>query len=120
MVAAFFAVDEETKNDSAVYIFWGGSTLQEFKSDPLSITKVIRFRPPHVTNRIAAQAGLFTAHPDPEKSFTHESMIKIIISNDARSEIKKTLNKYGISKRHLFPGLDGIAADLKWLETKGH
>lgn len=118
--AAYFAVEEEHDGDSAVYIFWGASTVSDFKGNPLDINKVVRYRPPHVTPRIAAQAGLFTVHPNPEDAFAHNSMFRIIIRRKARREIKRTLNKYGISRRHLFPGLDGIAHDLKWLQTSGY
>lgn len=117
MAAAYFAVEKKCDDDSVVYVFWGGGTLSDFTINPLTISKMVRYRPPHVSSRIAAQAGLFTAHPDPEKQFAHRSMMRIVIENNARREFKRTLYKYGISRRHLFPGLDGIAADIKWLET---
>lgn len=117
LAAAFFAVEKDCKSDSAVFIFWGAATLSDLKQDPLNINRPIRYRPPHVSPRIAAQAGLFTAHPNPEMSFEHKSMVKIIIANSARRTIKTTLNKYGVSRRNLFPGLDGLSVDLKWLET---
>ncbi|ORE85801.1 FRG domain-containing protein [Oceanococcus atlanticus] len=120
LAAAFFSVEKDFDGDSVVYVFWGGGTTADVTSDPLAIQKVVRYRPPHVASRIAAQAGLFTVHPEPEKPFTHKSMERIIIETAARSDIKKTLNKYGVSRRHLFPGLDGIAEDLKWLETVCH
>ena len=119
LVATFFAVESETETDSAVFMFWGGRTMKPEKDlDPLEIESVVRFRPPHVTERISAQAGLFTVHPNPQEPWEHKSLLKIVISNDCRSELKKTLYKYGISRRTLFPGLDGIAADLHWLEAK--
>ncbi len=117
MAALFFAVEEECKENSAVYVFWGAGTLKDVKSSPLELKKLIRYRPPHVSTRIAAQAGLFTVHPEPVKAFTHDSMMRIVIENSGRRDIKKTLNKYGVSRRNLFPGLDGLATNLKWLET---
>jgi FRG domain len=121
MVAAFFAVEKETQSDSAVFMFWGGRTMNfEKDSDPLQVKSVVRYRPSHVTSRITAQAGLFTVHQDPSMPFEHKSLLKIIISNSSRQEIKKTLYKYGISRKTLFPGLDGLAADLHWLEAKKH
>lgn len=121
LTAAFFAVEEESDCDCAVYVFWGGRTMDPNKdTDPLNLKSVIRYRPPHVTMRIAGQAGLFTAHPKPTEPFEHRSMMKIEITENCRSDIKKTLYKYGISRRTLFPGLDGIAADLHWLEAEKH
>jgi hypothetical protein len=118
LAAAFFAVEEECDCDSAVYVFWGAGTLTDTGIKPLEIQKVIRFRPPYVSARIAAQAGLFTAHPDPERPFKHNSMAKIVIKNSGRRQIKKILSKYGVSRRNLFPGLDGLTVDLKWLESR--
>lgn len=119
LVAAFFAVDQPCEEDSAVYMFWGGRTMSEDKdSHPFEVSSVIRYRPSHVTARITAQAGLFTVHPEPKTPFDHKSLLKIVISSHARTEIKKTLYKYGISHKTLFPGLDGLAADLHWLETR--
>jgi hypothetical protein len=118
LAAAFFAVEEECDYDSAVYVFWGAGTLTDTGIKPLEIPKVIRFRPPYVSARIAAQAGLFTAHPDPERPFKHNSMAKIVIKNSGRRQIKKILSKYGVSRRNLFPGLDGLTVDLKWLESR--
>ena len=121
LVATFFAVEDESESDSVVYVFWGGRTMTlEKDPSPLTVESVIRFRPPHVSKRIAAQAGLFTVHPEPMSPFEHKSSLKITIAADCRSEIKRTLYKYGISQRTLFPGLDGIAADLHWLEAKSH
>lgn len=121
LVATFFAVEKESETDSAVYMFWGGKTLtNENDANPLEVKSVIRYRPTHVTSRITAQSGLFTVHQDPSSPFEHKSLLKIIISKDCRLEIKKTLYKYGVSRRTLFPGLDGIAADLHWLEAKKH
>jgi hypothetical protein len=45
-------------------------------------------------------------------------MDKIIIPNSIRSELKKNLNKYGVSRFSLFPGLDGLAAYIEWLQSK--
>ena len=120
MAATYFAVESESDEDSVVYIFWGGSTLKDAKVDPFSLKKVIRFRPPHVAARIPAQAGLFTAHHEPQVPFEHKSMAKIVIKNAARRTLKQTLNKYGVSRRHLFPGLDGLAVDLRWLESNAY
>jgi len=116
LVAAFFAVEKECDDDSVIYAFWGCSTLNNFSSNPFEIKTPVRCRPPHVTSRIAAQAAIFTAHPNPEQAFSHKSMSRIIIEKNVKGNLKKTLNKYGVSRRHLFPGLDGLAAELKKLE----
>ncbi len=45
-------------------------------------------------------------------------MEKIIIPREIRFELKRTLNKYGVSKFSLFPSLDGLAAHIEWLRSK--
>lgn len=121
MVATFFAVENESDTDSAIYTFWGGRMMTiEKDPHPLEVNAVVRYRPAHVTNRITAQSGLFTVHNDPGTPFEHKSLLKIVIANDCRLDIKKTLYKYGVSRKSLFPGLDGLAADLHWLEAKKH
>ncbi len=121
LVATYFAVTQESYTDSAVFMFWGARTmsLDTHGDDPFGVEKVLRYRPAHVSRRITAQSGLFTVHPNPDLPFDHKSIMKIVISAQGRAEIKQTLYKYGFSDRSLFPGLDGIASDLLWLETKG-
>jgi hypothetical protein len=120
LAAAFFAVEEEYDGESAIYVFWGGSTIGTDRPDPFELEKVKRFRPSHIAERISAQSGLFTVHPEPQKAFQHGSLEKWNIAGDARREMKKVLYKYGVIRGNLFPGLDGIATDLKWLETKAY
>jgi type I restriction enzyme M protein len=45
-------------------------------------------------------------------------MEKMIIPQGIRSTLKKTLNKYGVDRFSLFPGLDGLAAHIEWLQSK--
>jgi type I restriction enzyme M protein len=45
-------------------------------------------------------------------------MEKIIIPNQIHGVLKKTLNKYGVNRFSLFPGLDGLAACIEWLQSK--
>ena len=120
LVAAYFAVENEADCDSALYAFTGAKTTNQTETDPLEIKTVFRYRPPYVTERISAQAGLFTIHPDPNEAFEHKLITKIIIPNQSRKKIKRTLHRYGINRRTLFPGLDGIAAHLRWLEADVH
>jgi type I restriction enzyme M protein len=47
-------------------------------------------------------------------------MEKIIIPNSLRAELKRTLNKYGVDRFSLFPGLDSLAAHIEWLQSKGY
>jgi type I restriction enzyme M protein len=87
-------------------------------ADPFRYHKVGKFIPKHITPRITTQGGLFTVHPNPEQPFESENMDKIIISNGIRCTLGQTLNKYGVDQFSLFPGLDGLAAHIEWLQSK--
>ena len=123
LVALFFAVDGYTDRACSVYAYRGGATLkpeQLQEKNPFTIKKVIRYRPSHISRRITAQSGLFTIHPSPQTPMEGNHLIQIRIRASARREFKQILAKYGVSSRFLFPGLDGLAMDLKWLEVIGH
>jgi len=89
-------------------------------ADPFKYNQVGKFIPRHITRRITTQGGLFTVHPDPYEPFESEEVEKIILPNGIRSGLKKTLNKYGVDRFSLFPGLDSLAAHIEWLQSKGH
>src|SRR5215203_880688 len=71
LVAAYFAVEKTTPKDCAVF-FWNfdldprqGNLNILAEPDPFKVGEVRIVRPPHVTLRIAAQAGCFSVHPEP-------------------------------------------------------
>lgn len=120
LVAAYFALEKEYDGESAIYVYFGQEHVDTEKDDdPFSVSKLKKYRPTHVTERIISQSGLFTIHPNPEKPFDSDKMDKIIIKNsgDNKREFKKLLYKYGVNRKTLFPGLDSIASDLEWLNT---
>jgi hypothetical protein len=119
LVACFFAVEEQSDDDSVIYVYDNKSYIEVDKyPNPFRYKKVGKFIPRHITRRITTQGGLFTIHPDPYKPFESENMEKIIIPKNIRSTLKKTLNKYGVDRFSLFPGLDGLAAHIEWLQSK--
>ncbi len=121
LVATYFAIESTPVNDGAVYILSGCSTIQiPDKTNPYKLGKVYKYRPPYISARIQNQAGLFTVHSEPDVAFVHDKLIKVIIPKQLKVSIKKTLFKYGINQRLMYPGLEGVAKDLRWLETKIH
>ncbi len=119
LVAFYFAVrDEYAKGDSMIYV-WKKNIRGEFapKFDPFKITKTEVILPPHLTNRIIAQSGIFTVHNAPNKEFESKDIYKIIIMNSIRKEIKRVLYLLGIHEASMFPDIEGIASYTKWLRT---
>jgi hypothetical protein len=119
LVACFFAVDEPNDKDSVIYAYRNDSCIKVDKHpDPFKYREVGKFIPRHLTPRITTQGGLFTVHPNPYEPFESDDMDRIIIPSQFSSELKKTLNKYGVNQFSLFPGLDGLAAHIEWLQSK--
>jgi hypothetical protein len=119
LVAGFFAVDEDSETDSVIYAYRNDSYISTEKySDPFKYKKIGKFIPKHLVQRITTQGGLFTIHPNPFEPFTSDDMDKIIIPNQIRKDLKKTLNRYGVDRFTLFPGLDSLAAHIEWLQSK--
>ena len=119
LVACFFAVDGISEDDSVIYAYHNESYISvDEHADPFKYKEVGKFIPRHLTPRITTQGGLFTIHPNPYEQFESQDMEKIIIPNAIRSNLKKTLNKYGVNQFSLFPGLDGLAAYIEWLQSK--
>ncbi len=119
LIAIYFAVESTPVNDGAVYKLSGCSTIQvPDQTDPYALDKVYKYRPPYISARIQNQAGLFTVHHQPEVAFVHDKLMKVVIPKHIKASIKKTLFKYGVNQRLMYPGLEGVARDLRWLETK--
>ena len=119
LVACYFAVDQDQQVDSVIYAYRNESYIDvEKHPDPFRYREAGRFIPRHLTSRITTQGGLFTVHPNPYEPFESQEMDKIVLPRGVRSGFKRTLNKYGVNKFALFPGLDGLAAHIDWLQSK--
>lgn len=121
LVACYFAVEQKSEDDSVIYAYRNQSYIDvEEHQDPFKYRQVGKFIPRHLTRRITTQGGLFTIHPDPHQPFTSEDMDKIILPNQIRASLKETLNRYGVDRFSMFPGLDSLAAHIEWLQSKGY
>ncbi|WP_439830592.1 N-6 DNA methylase [Aeromonas veronii] len=121
LVALYFAVEDECKSDSVVYIYEDDQLPVDIKSDdymdPLTIPSqnpVLCYTPAHLNSRIIAQSGLFTVHHNVTLGLKSDKIHKVVIPNKLRAGIKKQLYRYGIHRSTIYPGLDGICAHIKW------
>ena len=125
LVAAYFAVQKNSDEPSVIYVLSQEkqNLVDVNKSkDPLGVTgEPLRYIPSHVNERIIAQNGLFTFHPDaPEKPYENDHIDRIVIPTKARKQLKKDLYRYGVHEAALFPSLDGLASHVKWMNEKSH
>jgi hypothetical protein len=79
------------------------------------------FEPPVIDDRIAAQKSVFTIHGrllDPFRIVSRDNedaqLFKIRFSTECAANIKQSLYVMGITEGKLFPGLEGLAKDIKW------
>ncbi len=82
---------------------------------PFDISENVIFTPPHMAERIKAQDGVLMAFHNPMEELDSSHYIEISINANARDNILKQLEKFGVFDRQLFPGPDGVA---KWLKYK--
>jgi hypothetical protein len=121
LVACYFAVEKPFDGDSALYAFAANRTVLPDSDSPFTINAVAKFRPPHITQRIIAQSGVFTVHPNPEREFWASGRVRLgLIARTSRRILKRDLYKFGLNASTLFPGLDGIARDIDWRHTDVH
>lgn len=120
LVAAYFAVEDDTSHDdAAVYAYKDPIELEQLpkkdRRSPFQVRECVLYQPKHVTNRIAAQAGLFTVHPEPHVELTSKDIKKIPIPAKDKTPLRMILYRYGIHRASLFPDFDGIADYINWL-----
>lgn len=118
LAAAYFAVRKEFTGDSAIYVIRDEMTVAnpEEWEKPLEMGGLpMRYIPNHVTQRIIAQNSLFTFHPEPCRPHESERLLRIRIPNNYRRSLKKELYRYGIHEASMFPGLDGLATHISWM-----
>ncbi len=51
LVAAYFACDGQYDREGVIYVLKTPHVTKDIEEDPFSITKVVRYRPRHITNR---------------------------------------------------------------------
>src|SRR6266705_3620207 len=118
LVAAYFAVEGEDVDDSAVYIMDGDWIIDtKIDKNPFRLRDVGVFLPHHITPRITAQAGYCTAHSKPQHPLDGRRFNKLVIPEDLRNQFRHILHSYGIHRATLFPDLDGLARYVEWWKT---
>ena len=124
LVATYFAVADETfEGESAVYIDWGTDYLTSagWALGPFELEEVKRYVPAYVSQRIIAQAGVFSVHPQPTEALAGETILKVEIEGGrARKKLRDALYRYGVHAAAVFPDLDGLArhGQYSWWHRK--
>lgn len=128
--ALFFAVnDRNYDNEDATFISVLPESWREdyIKSSELSDEKVIAYFPRQTNDRLVVQESCFCVFPMPENKdplmclerdygnnngIAAIDIVKIKAQNKAR--LRRELSLLGVNYRTLFPGLDGVAKQVKF------
>ncbi|MBE8715702.1 FRG domain-containing protein [Cellvibrio polysaccharolyticus] len=97
----------------------------QLDSDGLDTYPPLCITTPQFSPRIRAQSGLFSIHgtntePLDIYNDVRPLLTKILIPFENAIAIQKELRQFGISESFIYPGLDGVAKDVKADEERRH
>jgi len=126
LAALWFACTDSQLGPAYVYALGADNLRDEdvYKKDPFNASETRVIQPRLNNARIIAQHGWFTLH---RYSVTSRKFVKlesmpeikdclteILIPAKSRPDILRSLDRYGISSRTLFPDLQGLCQHLNW------
>lgn len=121
-VALYFAVTANSDDDACVFALRAEKEISNKSigsKDPLKLHALRKYSPSIVTNRLAAQEGLFTIHIDLKVPLEEEKNVDwnlecIHIPKKLKQSLSYLLYRLGVHRAALFPDIDGLAEHLKW------
>lgn len=128
LAALWFAIRNSASKgtDAEVHYFQSEErdwVSAEAKGSPLTVSRCLVYRPPHISARIVRQSGWFTLHPmNAEGTFVsldEDSDFKqrlhcLRIPKSAFQEMRYSLDRYGAHEAAFMPDLPGTAAYIDW------
>jgi len=121
LVAAYFALEKRSGEDPAIYVLNARMVLdpEDPIQNPFKVWGPGVLYPPHITPRIAAQAGVFTVQPRPQAPLNNrvKGIERLVIDKASREKLLTELYRYGVHRGTLFPDLDGQAGFIRWLKS---
>jgi hypothetical protein len=135
LAALWFAVAEGATSsdqgfkDGIVWLFRAKSIdfADTESNKPFAGERTMFFRPNHITDRIRVQQGYFSVHKymSALKRFValnrnpryRPKLSYVEIPGQAFADIRAQLDRLGVNRASLFPGLDGLCCHLQWLHS---
>ncbi|HEX7046646.1 MAG TPA: FRG domain-containing protein [Gammaproteobacteria bacterium] len=119
LVAAYFSCCGEQEHDGVLFCYRPQWTAVTDATSPKNLTRVVKFKPRVVAQRIGRQSGLFTVHPDPkcelQDSLDDEDTLDIyLLDKKYKKQLLFELSHYGINAATLMGDLDGLSAHMRW------
>jgi hypothetical protein len=126
LAALWFAVERVPGGaDGVIWILESSAYDDLATDDPFALRRVMIVRPRHIVGRIVSQLGLFTIHPLVDDQFVtldeipdhRPTLKKLTIGRESYVEIRRVLDRCGVNASSIYPGLDGLCAQLQWANT---
>lgn len=117
LVAAFFALEGDSNEDRIIYALKYSKYIHEVEHQqysPFENSKEGRFTAPLLFDRIRAQRGVFTIHPDPTLIFYRKGIRCLRIDSLMVKDFRRRLYKYGIDHWHIYPDAQGLGQQMSW------
>lgn len=132
LVALFFAVEGNDDIDGAVYCYGQNLRVVPENTTPEELGSVTVYVPSPFDRRILAQSGCFTFHPNPRVPLrpaqledpttkrlaqVDSDLVLLRVQANTKRVLQRQLSDIGISRKSLFPDLEGLSAFINW-ETR--
>lgn len=133
LAALFFAVERppEPTAQGVVWMFEVAATdylnedSQDRRMNPFDVDRTRVFRPRHISRRIVAQAGWFTAHKFTEKQESQyiplerntrykNRLVKLAVPANAFADLRRDLDRFGVNAASIYGGIDGLCRTIEW------
>ncbi|MEJ8860068.1 FRG domain-containing protein [Variovorax robiniae] len=117
LVALYFACESKPESGGAVYVrdqtHWqvGAHHDEPFKK----AEQIMGIQPDHSDKRFVNQEGVFTLQPDFRVAIDDDATHRIVFNAKAKDHMQWQLAKFGIRASVIYPGLDGVAKDVRAL-----
>jgi type I restriction enzyme M protein len=124
LVALFFAVCDDEESDAAVYAIDAGEVPDAgdagvLSSDPVELLQDHQYVPPRFDRRIAAQESVFILCGNPTVEFSTMKITRALLRGNLKRDLRMRLDRVGITRKTLFPGLDGVASAIRYRKFGG-
>lgn len=131
LAALYFAASSHHDVNGAVYTYLGWMYVNSETAKLGTIDRVAVYRPRPIDRRILSQSGMFTYHPEPQIPLMPNpvaperakaapdkvDLVKIVVPFDMKHIIVRQLAELGVSRKSLFPDLEGLSAYVNWRTT---
>lgn len=121
LTALYFAVETELGRPGGVFVY--SNIIHVESQRPLldqpqlaPVNQVGLYYPRPVDRRILCQSGVFTYHMEPHIPLEPQKDITltIVVPSGMKDGIRRWLDSIGVSRKSLFPDLDGLSSYLNW------